>query len=77
MPQFLEDKLKAEYGNNKKAIFGTMNKIGAMHGNKETALGAKMQSKHDRDMGMTTKPKAVKVGFDQRKFGGKKSARIA
>lgn len=30
MPKFLEDKLKAEYGNNPRAIYGTMNKIGAM-----------------------------------------------
>lgn len=47
MPKFLEDKLKAEYGNNPKAIYGTMNKIGAMKGNKETAKGKAMQKKHD------------------------------
>lgn len=39
MPRILEEKLKKEYGNNKHAIFGTMNKIGAMHGNKETKKG--------------------------------------
>ena len=39
MPAFLEKKLKKEYGNNKHAIYGTMNKIGAMHGNKETKKG--------------------------------------
>ena len=49
MPQFLEDKLKAEYGNNPHAIYGTMNKIGAMHGNKETAKGVEMERKHERD----------------------------
>lgn len=49
MPQFLEDKLKAEYGNDPHAIYGTMNAIGAMHGNKETAKGAAMQAKHDSD----------------------------
>jgi hypothetical protein len=50
MPKFLEDKLRAEYGNNPKAIYGTMNKIGAMHGNKETAKGREMERKHEADM---------------------------
>jgi hypothetical protein len=48
MPKFLEDKLKAEYGNNPSAIYGTMNKLGAMKGNKETAKGKAMQKKHDK-----------------------------
>jgi hypothetical protein len=48
MPKFLEKKLKSEYGNNKKAIYGTMNKIGAMRGSKETALGRAMQAKHNK-----------------------------
>ncbi len=47
MPKFLEDKLRAEYGNNPSAIYGTLNNIGAMHGNKETAKGKAMQAKHD------------------------------
>lgn len=51
MPKFLEDKLKAEYGNNKHAIYSTMNKMGAMHGNKETAKGRAMEAKHERDSG--------------------------
>ena len=46
MPKFLEDKLRKEYGNNPHAIYGTMNKIGAMHGNKETAKGVQMEKKH-------------------------------
>lgn len=46
MPAFLEKKLKKEYGNNKHAIYGTLNKIGAMHGNKETAKGRSMEKKH-------------------------------
>jgi hypothetical protein len=46
MPKFLEDKLRAEYGNNPHAIYGTMNKIGAMRGNKETAKGRRMEKKH-------------------------------
>lgn len=48
MPKFLETKLRAEYGNNPRAIYGTMNAIGAMRGNKETAKGREMQKKHDR-----------------------------
>lgn len=52
MPKFLEDKLKSEYPNNPHAVYGTMNKLGAMHGNKETAKGRAMEAKHVRD----TKP---------------------
>lgn len=52
MPKFLEKKLTAEYGpNNPGAVYGTMNKIGAMHGNKETAKGRAMQAKHDAKKG--------------------------
>jgi hypothetical protein len=50
MPKFLEDKLKAEYPNNPHAVYGTMNAIGAMHGNKETAKGRRMDAKHAKDM---------------------------
>ena len=46
MPKFLEQKLKQEYGDNDHAVYGTLNKIGAMHGNKETALGSEMARKH-------------------------------
>ena len=49
MPKFLEDKLKREYGDNPRAVFGTMNKIGAMHGSQETAKGAEMERKHNED----------------------------
>ena len=37
----VEGKLKAEYGDNKGAIYGTLNKIGLMHGNKATTKGRK------------------------------------
>lgn len=50
MPKFLEDKLKAEYGNNPHAIYGTMNAIGAMHGNQETEKGVQMEAKHESDL---------------------------
>ena len=46
MPKFLEDKLKKEYPGNPGAVYGTMNKIGAMRGNKETAKGKAMAKKH-------------------------------
>jgi hypothetical protein len=46
MPKFLEEKLKKEYPNNPGAVYGTMNAIGAMHGNKETKKGAAMERKH-------------------------------
>ena len=37
----VEGKLKKEYGSNKKAIYGTLNKVGLMKGNKPTAKGLK------------------------------------
>jgi len=49
MPKFLEKKLRAEYGNNDRAVYGTLNAIGAMHGNKETAKGKAMEKKHAKD----------------------------
>jgi hypothetical protein len=49
MPKFLEDKLKKEYPGNPGAVYGTMNKIGAMKGNKITAKGREMEKKHERD----------------------------
>ena len=60
MPKFLEDKLKREYPNNPHAVFGTMNAIGAMRGNKETAKGRAMQAKHNRKVKMSRLP-ALKV----------------
>lgn len=49
MPAFLEKKLREEYGDNPRAIYGTMNRIGAMRGGKETAKGRVMERKHKRD----------------------------
>jgi hypothetical protein len=50
MPEFLERKLAKEYGaSNKHAIFGTMNKIGAMKGAKVTRKGREMERKHGMD----------------------------
>ncbi len=53
MPKFLEEKLKKEYGNNPGVIYGTMNKIGAMKGNKETAKGRAMEKKHVKDKALS------------------------
>ena len=53
MPEFLEKKLKKEYGDNDHAIYGTMNKLGLMRGNKETAKGRAEEKKH------LTKTKAI------------------
>lgn len=35
----VESKLKKEYPGNPHAVYGTLNKIGLMHGNKTTAKG--------------------------------------
>lgn len=50
MPKFLEKKLKKEYGAKSKIPYMVMNKLGAMHGNKETAKGKMMEKKHEKDM---------------------------
>ena len=50
MPKFLEQKLKAEYGENSTVPYKVMNSIGAMRGNRETAKGREMARKHEADM---------------------------
>lgn len=54
MPVFLEAKLRKSAeaaGKSGKAadryVYGAMNNLGAMRGNKETAKGKRMQKKHD------------------------------
>lgn len=54
MPEFLEKKLKQEYGADSKIPYKVMNARGYMRGNQETAKGRAVQRKHDRD---THKPK--------------------
>lgn len=62
MPKFLEDKLKAEYGEDSSTPYKVMNSVGAMKGNKETAKGKAMQAKHDRDVAADkAKPKATRI----------------
>lgn len=46
MPAFLEKKLKKEYGANSAIPYKIMNKMGVMHGNKETAKGKAMDKRH-------------------------------
>ncbi len=43
MPAKLEAKLKREYPGNPHAVYGTLNKIGAMYGNKETSKGKRIE----------------------------------
>lgn len=45
MPKILEAKLKREYPGNPGAVYGTLNRLGYMHGNKETSAGAAVQRK--------------------------------
>ena len=54
MPAFLEKQLRAEAAKKgltgehaDRYVYGAMNKMGAMHGNKETAHGRAMQAAHD------------------------------
>lgn len=54
MPKFLEKKLKSEARKKgfsgkraDKYVYGAMNNMGAMRGNKETKKGAAMQAKHN------------------------------
>ena len=46
MPKFLEHKLEQEYGKKNPIVYATMNKLGFMHGNKETAKGRLAEKKH-------------------------------
>lgn len=65
MPKFLETKLEASAAKAGKTgrdadhyVYGAMNNMGAMRGNKETAKGARMQAKHERDTAAPKKRKA-------------------
>ncbi len=56
MPKFLEQDLEAAAAkkgfSGRKAdeyVYGTLNDVGAMHGNKETPKGAAMQARHNAD----------------------------
>lgn len=47
MPKFLEEKLKKEYGADSSIPYKVMNKLGVMHGNKETKKGKVDEKKHE------------------------------
>jgi hypothetical protein len=52
MPQFLEARLRKNVPagvNPDHYVYGAMNNMGAMRGNKETAKGKRMQKKHNAD----------------------------
>ena len=52
MPDFLERKLRANVPkgvNPDRYVYGAMNNMGAMRGNKITAKGRRMEAKHRRD----------------------------
>ena len=58
MPAFLEHALRKSVrkaGKTGKAadryVYGSMNRMGAMHGSKETARGRAMERKHEKKMG--------------------------
>jgi hypothetical protein len=53
----VERKLKREYPGNDSAVYGTLNKIGLMHGNKPTAKGLKKahSEKRMKQMGRIAK----------------------
>jgi hypothetical protein len=61
MPKFLEEKLRKEYGDNPHAIYGTMNKLGLMKGNKETKKGEKEERMHE------AKTKALKHKLEEKR----------
>jgi hypothetical protein len=48
MPKFLERKLKKQYGAKSDIPYRIMNKMKVMKGNKITAKGRKMETKHKR-----------------------------
>ena len=49
MPEFLERKLKKQYGKNSNIPYKIMNKMGVMRGSKITTKGKAMKRKHQLD----------------------------
>jgi hypothetical protein len=52
MPDFLEKRLKEEYGENSKIPYAVMNKLGFMHGNRITEKGREAERKHERKLAL-------------------------
>lgn len=61
MPNFLIEKLKKEYPKNDSAVYGTLNKLGYMHGNKETDKGKEVDKLH------AAKQESLKAVLDKSK----------
>ena len=74
MPKFLENKLRAEARKEGKKgraadhyVYGAMNNMGAMHGNKETAKGAEMEAKHERKQAEISKFKGESHSYSHKR----------
>ncbi len=70
MPKFLEKKLKKEYGAKSDIPYKIMNKMGVMHGNKETEKGKEMEEKHHSGKGTKAR---LNTAAEKRFFGSKSS----
>jgi hypothetical protein len=64
MPKFLENKLKAEYGQDSATPYKVMNALGVMRGNVETPKGVAMEAKHAAglDAARASHPYAPRLG---------------
>lgn len=60
MPEFLKKKLEREYPKNPGTVYGTLNRLGMMRGNRETAKGRAAQRKHDKASKPTTMGELMK-----------------
>ena len=67
MPKFLEDRLRSQAASKglsekqtARYVYGAMNNLGAMHGNVETAKGARMSAKHAADQDRSSEKQAMK-----------------
>ncbi len=61
----VEKKLKKEYPGKPGAVYGTLNKIGLMHGNKATAKGAEPAKVKSRKVTPASKPKKRSADFQE------------
>lgn len=68
MPKALERKLKQEYGANSSVPYKIMNKMGVMHGNKETGKGKEIE--HHSGKGTRAR---LNTAAEKMMFGSKRS----
>jgi hypothetical protein len=64
----VENKLKREYPGNDHAVFGVLNKVGLMHGNKPTEKGLKKAHKHAEGGAVETKHDGTKAGTPEKRM---------